>query len=90
MWITENNPANVNHLEGGLLEQILSPTNMNEAYKKVKSNHGSGGVDKMDVESLKDYLIENNKELISTCLRISRTLLSYAAHVVWPLRPLRL
>ena len=68
MWITENNPANVNNLEGGLLEQILSPTNMNEAYKKVKSNHGNGGVDGMNVESLKDYLIENKEELIKSIL----------------------
>jgi hypothetical protein len=27
--------------------------------KKVKRNKGAGGVDKMQVESLKDYLVEN-------------------------------
>jgi len=61
--ITENNITNFNESEYGLLEQILSPTNLNLAFKKVKSNEGSGGVDKMEVESLKDYLVEN-KEMI--------------------------
>jgi group II intron reverse transcriptase/maturase len=68
MRITENNITNFNESEYGLLEQILSPTNLNLAYKKVKSNKGSGGVDKMEVESLKDYLVKNKQELISSIL----------------------
>ena len=54
MWITENNITSFNESECGLLEQILAPSNLNLAYRKVRANKGSGGVDKMDVESLKD------------------------------------
>lgn len=68
MRITENNITNFNESEYGLLEQILSPTNLNLAYKKVKANKGSGGVDKMKVESLKDYLVKNKQELLSSIL----------------------
>lgn len=68
MWITENNITSFNESECGLLEQILASSNLNLAYKKVKANKGSGGVDKMDVESLKDYLIQNRDELISSIL----------------------
>ena len=58
MWITENNLTSNNHrLGNGLLEQILSPSNLNAAYKQVRRNKGAGGVDKMEVESLKDYLV---------------------------------
>jgi RNA-directed DNA polymerase len=69
MWITENNLADNNRLEYGMLEFILSPSNLNAAYKQVKRNKGAAGVDKMDVESLKDYLVENRKELITSILR---------------------
>ena len=31
---------------------ILSPTNLNKAYKHVKSNKGSGGIDGMGEEEL--------------------------------------
>jgi group II intron reverse transcriptase/maturase len=68
MWITENNITNLKQRNTGLLEQILSPTNLNLAYKKVKSNKGSGGVDKMEVKSLKDYLITNKEVLIQSLL----------------------
>ncbi len=68
MRITENNITNFNESEYGLLEQILSPTNLNLAYKKVKANKGSGGVDKMEVESLKDYLVEHKDELLNSIL----------------------
>lgn len=53
----------------GLLEDILSSSNLNAAYKRVNSNHGSAGVDKMDVESLKDYIVENKDILIESILR---------------------
>jgi RNA-directed DNA polymerase len=66
--ITENNFTNTNNPSYGLLEQILSPTNLNKAYKGVKNNDGSGGIDKMEVESLKDYLVANKEELIQSIL----------------------
>lgn len=68
IWITENNLTNTNKPEYGMLEQILSPTNLNQAFKRVRSNKGSGGVDKMEVESLKDYLVENKEKLIQSIL----------------------
>jgi RNA-directed DNA polymerase len=69
MWITENNLTDNNRLGYGLLELILSPSNLNSAYKQVKQNKGAGGIDKMEVESLKDYLVGNKEELIASILR---------------------
>jgi len=68
IWITENNLTNINKPEYGLLEQILSPSNMNQAFKRVRSNKGSGGIDKMGVESLRDYLVDNKEKLIQSIL----------------------
>jgi group II intron reverse transcriptase/maturase len=68
IWMTENNLTNTDKPEYGLLEQILSPSNLNRAYKRVRSNRGSGGVDKMEVESLKDYLVNNKEKLIQSIL----------------------
>ena len=68
IWMTENNVTNAEKPSYGLLEQILSPTNLNKAYKRVKSNDGSGGIDKMEVESLWDYLVVNKEYLIESIL----------------------
>ena len=68
MWMTENNLTNADKPKYGLLEQILSPTNLNRAFKRVRSNRGSGGVDKMEVESLQDYLVNNKEKLIQSIL----------------------
>jgi group II intron reverse transcriptase/maturase len=68
IWITENNLTNTDKPEYGLLEQILSPSNLNLAFKRVRSNKGSGGIDKMEVESLKDYLVNNKDQLIQSIL----------------------
>ena len=67
MWIIENNLTN-NQLGYGLLEMILSPSNLNEAYRQVKRNKGAGGVDEMEVESLKNYLVENKDKLTGSIL----------------------
>ena len=68
IWITENNLTNTDKPEYGMLEQILSPSNLNRAYQRVRSNKGSGGIDKMEVESLRDYLVENKEKLIQSIL----------------------
>lgn len=68
IWITENNITNFTESNYGLLEQILSPSNLNLAYKRVKSNKGKGGVDKMEVDSLKDYLIEHKDALLASIM----------------------
>ena len=70
MRITENNLTSNNHQSGnGLLEQILSPSNLNSAFKQVRRNKGAGGVDRMDVGSLKDYLVRGKEELITSIER---------------------
>lgn len=66
MGIIENNLTDENKDGYGLLEMILSPNNLNAAYLQVKLNKGKGGIDKMEVESLKDYLIENKEILIAS------------------------
>lgn len=69
MGITENNLTNANQLGYGLLEMVLSPTNLNEAYLRVRKNKGSGGVDKIQVESLRDYLVAHKDILQTSILR---------------------
>ena len=49
--ITENNDFIMDMQTGGLLERILDRDNMNNAYLRVKSNKGVGGVDKMSVDN---------------------------------------
>ena len=66
LWITENNITNTDNPASGLMEQILSPQNVSRAYKKVKQNKGSGGIDKMEVGSLKSYFVEHRNELIQS------------------------
>jgi len=46
-----------------MLEEILNRRNLNEAYKRVKRNHGSGGVDGMSVEELGTYLTAHKDEI---------------------------
>ena len=68
-WITENNLTSYDQKEYGLLEMILSPSNLNDAYRQVIRNKGSAGVDKMQIESLKDYLIHNKTLLLASILQ---------------------
>lgn len=69
MWIAEGKLTDSNQLGYGVLEFILSPANLNAAYQQVKRNKGAGGTDQMQVESLKDYLVENKDELIAAIFR---------------------
>ncbi|CAH1226518.1 hypothetical protein PAECIP111893_05343 [Paenibacillus plantiphilus] len=66
--ITENNNTNANSRGNGLLERILSRGNLNEAYKQVKRNKGSHGIDGMKVEHLLQYLGDNGEELVKRVL----------------------
>jgi Retron-type reverse transcriptase len=66
MRITENTFTPFNCPEDGLLEFILSPENLNRAYKQVKRNKGSGGVDSMEVKDLLPYLLSHKEELIES------------------------
>jgi len=62
--IAENNDIVTNFRTDGLLERILHRDNLNNAYKKVKSNKGAGGIDGMSVDELLTYLRDNRKQLI--------------------------
>jgi len=46
-----------------MLERILSKDNLNQAYKKVKANKGSPGIDGMTVEELLPYLKREGQAL---------------------------
>lgn len=62
--IAENNDIITDFWTNNLLELILRKHNLNQAYKKVKSNKGAGGIDGMQVDELLPYLKENQEELI--------------------------
>lgn len=47
-----------------LLDKMLDRNNLNKAYKKVKKNGGSSGIDNMSVDEMLPYLKENRDELI--------------------------
>ena len=47
-----------------LLELIIRRENLNKAYRQVKRNKGSAGIDRMQVDELLPYLRENGDELI--------------------------
>lgn len=61
--ITENNITDADNEVNGLLEQILDRENLNRAYKQVKRNKGSHGVDGMSVEHLLQYFKDNGSAL---------------------------
>ena len=66
--ITENNITDTDLSMEKLLEQILDRNNMNNAYKRVKSNKGAHGVDGMKVDELLQYLKENGGQLRQSIL----------------------
>lgn len=64
--ITENNLTEVHFTQDLLLERILSPSNLNTAYKRVVSNKGSCGIDSMSTENLLLWLQVHKEELLSS------------------------
>ena len=61
--ITENNDIITDFQTDKLLEKILSNDNLNQAFKKVKSNKGAGGIDGMNIDELLLFLRNNGKYL---------------------------
>ena len=61
--ITSNTFTEVQFTESGLLEQILSPSNLNRAYKQVAGNKGSSGIDGMQTDDLLHWLRIHQEEL---------------------------
>jgi RNA-directed DNA polymerase len=51
-----------------LMEQICNPANMNQAYKRVKSNKGSAGVDGMQVDEMRTFIKKHKEELIRSLM----------------------
>jgi len=47
-----------------LLERIVNAENMNKALKRVERNKGSHGIDGMQTDALRSYLMENGKALV--------------------------
>lgn len=70
IWMTEKDVTSNNLSEYGLMEFILSQKNLNDAYLQVIRNKGAGGVDKMQVESLRDYIFEHKDEIITSILQV--------------------
>ena len=68
MWMTEDNIVEVPFDKEHLMEQILSPSNLNRAYKAVVRNKGCGGVDKMSCEQLLPWLLTNKDELVCSLM----------------------
>ena len=46
-----------------LMEQILSPANLDAAYRQVMRNKGAAGIDRMDCERLLSYLLAHKDAL---------------------------
>lgn len=68
MWMCDDNIVEVPFDKEHLLEQILSPHNLNAAYKAVVRNKGCGGIDKMSCEELLPWLLANKDELVRSLL----------------------
>lgn len=66
--ITENNITDADLLRERLLEKIVDRNNMNDAYRRIKSNKGAHGVDGMKVDELLKYLKENGAQLRQSIL----------------------
>mgnify|MGYP000951486761 FL=1 len=68
LGITENNITNANKSKERLLEKILDRDNLNNAFKRVKSNKGTHGVDEMEVDELLQYFKDNGNQLKQSIL----------------------
>lgn len=55
-------------LTSSLMEQICSPANMNQAYKRVKANKGSAGIDGMHVSEMRAFIATHKEKLIRSLL----------------------
>lgn len=66
--IAETDDTNANESRDGLLEEIVSRNNLNEAFKRVKAKKGSHGIDGMGVDELLPYLKENGETIKQSIL----------------------
>ena len=61
--MSHNEENDGNEYAEGLLEKILERDNMNFAYRRVKANKGSHGVDGMTVDELLSFLKQNGSQI---------------------------
>ena len=55
-------------LTQNLMDQVASSANLNQAWKRVKANKGTPGVDGMPVDVLRSWIAENKKALAASLL----------------------
>lgn len=65
---SERRRNDMQEVEDSLLEKVLHRDNLNQAYKRVKSNRGSHGVDQMGVGELLPYLKQHGETIRQTIL----------------------
>lgn len=51
-----------------LMEQVCEPLNLNRAYKRVKANKGTAGVDGMTVDDLMEWIALHKESLVESLL----------------------
>jgi RNA-directed DNA polymerase len=55
-------------LPSNIMERVCERGNLNRAFRKVKSNKGSAGVDGMSVDQLAEWISANKSQLITSLL----------------------
>lgn len=68
-WMTGDTDTDTDFWTDNLLDTILRSDNLDAAYKKVKANKGSGGIDGMQVDELLPYLKGHRVELVEQVRR---------------------
>lgn len=63
-WLADCKESRTSSTE--LMERILRPSNLIRAFKRVKRNKGSGGIDGMGLSELEEWFGSHYKELIET------------------------
>lgn len=66
--LTIEKRQNAENKDIGLFERIIDRNNLNQAFKKVRANKGSHGIDGMKVDELLQYLRENGASLRQSLL----------------------
>jgi RNA-directed DNA polymerase len=51
-----------------LMEKVCNRHNLNQAYKRVKANKGSAGIDGMTVDDLYEYIVKHKAKLLESLL----------------------
>lgn len=51
-----------------LMEKICDPKNLNLAYKRVKANKGSAGIDGMTVDEMRAFIAEHKERLLKSLM----------------------